>query len=114
MFEDYITENAVESNRYWEDLCAHGDECYVGSFKSFNRDMGKEAIWDKYDIYVYKVQGIYDRQEVCVRYGKKDSEYMSMGALVGVIAKAGEGELHRKIVGLLERRGTIEFKKGKV
>ena len=61
------------SKPFWFDACHHGEDCYVGSFT-----MSAPGDYRKLDVYVWIQHG---HQHLCIRYGDKNADYMSAGAI---------------------------------
>jgi hypothetical protein len=60
-----------------EDVCRHGIDCYVGTFKYADWRVGEDPV--EYDVYVY-LDGI-TQWEVCLRYGSSPDAHLSPGTL---------------------------------
>jgi hypothetical protein len=60
-----------------DDYCNHGKDCFITSFEVANHNT---HTIDKYDLYLFPDK--FHGQEVCIRYGKEDNEYISPGGLL--------------------------------
>lgn len=83
------------------DACSHGAECYVGTFAY---QSGVRAPRQTFDLYVYDNGG---RQEICMRYGDGDSDYVSPGRTVDFIRASDHNPKYRAGVDLLVKKGAI-------
>ena len=75
----------LHKKKFWDDLCNHSNDCYVGSadFNSFGSP-------DKVDVYVYNYNSVTcDLQQVCIRYGNEHSDYISAGEIEHVYSVDG-------------------------
>jgi hypothetical protein len=85
---------------HWIDHCNHG-KAYVGSFKVF--EAGDK--YRSYDLYVFDTK---HGQEVCIRYGNKDYEYISPGSLGGFIKRSHMTPVYQAACELLDS-GNIKY-----
>jgi len=83
----------------FHDRCNHVQGSYVGSITDL------EGKW--YDIYVYKSTLNKNSQDVCIRYGEEDYEYISPGSLLNVLKCSGE--IYELATYVILKHGTIEF-----
>lgn len=98
----------VNEIKRFEDMCEHGEDAYIGSFKVYSVKGCK-----KYDLYVFKSKAY--GQEVCIRYGDESGcEYISPGDLLGFIRRSNNNEIYSKAYDLLVQEGRLLWiKKGK-
>jgi hypothetical protein len=83
----------------FHDSCNHLQGSYVGSITDL------EGKW--YDIYVYKSTVNKKSQDVCIRYGKEDHEYISPGSLLNVLDT--KSEIYELAAHVILKHGTVEF-----
>jgi hypothetical protein len=84
----------------FHDHCNHLQGSYVGSITDL------EGKW--YDIYVYKATLNKNSQDVCIRYGEEDSQYISPGSLLNVLDNL-KSEVYELAAHVILKHGTIEF-----
>ena len=70
---------------FWEDGCQHGEDCYVGSFRTET---------EKIDVYLYTT--LRDH-EICLRFGNDCHEYYSPGPLLQFLNLDSNSEGERTI-----------------
>jgi hypothetical protein len=83
----------------FKDDCNHPEGSYIGSIQD----------WDKkwYDVYVYSSETNKHSQDVCIRYGKEDHEYISPGSLLNVLDT--KSEIYELAAHVILKHGTVEF-----
>jgi hypothetical protein len=70
---------------YWDNVCGHSPEDYVGSVEYFDQ-YGFEP--RKLDLYVYP-DSIVGSQGVCIRLSNEPSDYISPGSLADFLESSG-------------------------
>jgi hypothetical protein len=86
----------------WPDGCEHEAESYVASFqvcRSLDR-------LDRYDLYVFRHKRY--AQEVCIRYGKECSQYISPGSL-GEFLTRNQHEPYTTAIRILLHFGRVTW-----
>jgi hypothetical protein len=71
----------------WPDQCGHGPSTYIGSILVQETHQSERH---PVDVYVFDS---YELQEVCVRYGDRDDEYLSPGTVLDVLIKGSYANL---------------------
>ena len=69
------------SGPLWNDGCQHGTPRYIASFEVIEVKEG-EVLRQQYDLYLFDSPML--GQEVCLRFGSEDSQYLSPGNIVNI------------------------------
>ena len=101
-FKALYREKERVKKMYWIDHCKHGKEAYIGSFKVF--EAGDKL--RTYDLHVFDTK---HGQEVCIRYGNEDYEYISPGSLGGFIKRSHMTPAYQAACDLLLDKGDIKY-----
>jgi hypothetical protein len=86
----------------WPDCCNHEAGSYVASFevcKSLDK-------LDRYDLYVFRHSKL--GQEICIRYGRECSEYISPGSL-GEFLTRNQHEPYTTAIRILLHFGRVTW-----
>ena len=99
----------IRNKPYYKDLCDHGPACFMGS-TTYQEFSGQELVDRHIDVYVW--EGSHGKeQNVCIRYGIEDSEYISAGNMVHFV-KTAEDNMHLAYsyaMGVLQAKGTFKY-----
>lgn len=91
----------------WQDHCEHGLDAYVCSF-TVTRASGGVFTQKEYDLYLFDQPTM--GTEVCIRYGNKDSEYISPGRLGDFMSSSGwHNPEYREAQRILKDLGTLTW-----
>lgn len=85
--------------------CDHKKEEYVGSFL-IEKLTDKQIIKEWFDLYIF---GECNNQNVCIRYGNIDREYISPGRLYFFLQNMGDIEVYQKAFELMKRKGIFTY-----
>lgn len=108
------------SEPFWTDHCTHGHDTYVASFIHYERRQGGNEHYErrqggevktKVDIYIFPDD--YFGQEICLRYGEEDSQYMSPTGLAYFIRSALHDRygLYEKALEVIQQHGKIKWER---
>jgi hypothetical protein len=70
---------------YWDNVCGHCSEDYVGSVEYFDQSSSEPR---KLDLYIYP-DLIFGSQGVCIRLSNERSDYLSPGNLADFLGSTG-------------------------